>query len=159
MKIFEKNREDIVCVSAIRTPFGRFGGTLRDVDIYDLGAVAMREAMKRVNLDPTLINEVWWGNGDTTNTKDPYTPVIARQTMLKAGIPPEKPSVTFDQACISGMTAALYGFRSIRGGDAEVVMTGGSTSFSTVPFLLRGLRWEGRRHSSFPVEDPLLPLG
>ncbi|MCX7817458.1 MAG: thiolase family protein [Syntrophales bacterium] len=159
MRKFEKNREDIVCVSAVRTPFGRFGGSLRDVDIYDLGAVAMSKVMERVNLEPALIDEIWWGNGDTTNAKDPYTPVIARQSMLKAGIPPETPSVTFDQACISGMTAALYAFRSIRGGYAEVVMAGGSTSFSTVPFLLRGIRWEGKRHTSFLVEDPLIPLG
>jgi len=156
---FKKSGEDVVCVSAVRTPFGRFGGSLRDVDIFDLGAETMRRAMERINLDPTLIDEVWWGNGDTTNTKDPYTPVVARQTMLKAGISPETPSVAFDQACISAMTSALYGLRSIRGGYAEVVMTGGSTSFSTVPFLLRGIRWEGRRHTSFLIEDPLIPLG
>lgn len=156
---FKKNSDDIVCVSAVRTPFGRFGGSLREVDIFDLGAAAMINAMGRINLDPALIDEVWWGNGDTTNTKDPYTPVLARQTMLKAGIPAERPSVAFDQACISGMAAALYGLRSIRVGEAEIVMTGGSTSFSTVPFLLRGIRWEGKRHSSFPLEDPLIPLG
>lgn len=156
---FKKNSNDIVCVSAVRTPFGRFGGSLKDIDIYDLGAIPMKNAMDRIKLDPALIDEVWWGNGDTSNTKDPYTPVVARQTMLKAGIPPEKPSVAFDQACVSGMNAAKYGSRSILLGEAEVVMTGGSTSFSTVPFLLRGIRWEGRKHSSFPLEDPLIPLG
>jgi acetyl-CoA C-acetyltransferase len=156
---FKKDKDDIVCVSATRTPFGRFGGSLRDIDIFDLGAIPMRNALERINLDPANIDEVWWGNGDTTNTKDPYTPVVARQTMLKAGIPPERPSVAFDQACISAMDAAKYGSRSILLGEADVVMAGGSTSFSTVPFLLRGVRWEGKRHSSFPMEDPLIPLG
>jgi len=156
---FTKNKDDIVCVSATRTPFGRFGGSLRDIDIFDLGAIPMRNALEKINLDPANIDEVWWGNGDTTNTKDPYTPVVARQTMLKAGIPPERPSVAFDQACISAMDAAKYGSRSILLGEADVVMAGGSTSFSTVPFLLRGIRWEGKRHSSFPMEDPLIPLG
>lgn len=156
---FKKNSNDIVCVSAVRTPFGRFGGSLKDIDIYDLGAIPMKNAMERIKFDPALINEVWWGNGDTSNTKDPYTPVVARQTMLKAGIPPEKPSVAFDQACVSAMNAAKYGSRSILLGEAEVVMAGGSTSFSTVPFLLRGIRWEGKKHSSFPLEDPLIPLG
>ena len=66
----------------------------------------MKNALERINLDPGKIDEVWRGNGDTTNTKDPYTPVVARQAMLKAGIPAEKPSVAFDQACISGMDAA-----------------------------------------------------
>lgn len=156
---FTKSKEDIVCVSAVRTPFGRFGGSMRDIDVYDLGAIPMKNAMARIGLDAEKIDEVWWGNGDTTNTKDPYTPVIARQTMLKAGIPAEKPSVAFDQACISGMDAAKYGSRSILLGEADIVMAGGSTSFSTVPFLLRGIRWEGKRHSSFPLEDPLIPLG
>jgi len=156
---FKKSKDDLVCVSAVRTPFGRFGGSLRDIDIYDLGAVAMANSMKRIGLAPSFIDEVWWGNGDTSNTKDPYTPVVARQTMLKAGIPPEKPSVAFDQACISAMDAAKYGLRSIQLGEAEIVMTGGSTSFSTIPFLMRGIRWEGKRHTSFLVEDPIIPLG
>ncbi len=156
---FKKSKDDMVCVAATRTPFGRFGGSLKDVDIYDLGALAMKNTLDRIALDPGMIDEVWWGCGDTTNCKDPYTPVTARQSMLKAGIPAEKPSVTFDQACISGMAAVKYGLRSIRLGEAEVVMTGGATSFSTVPFLLRGIRWEGKRHTSFLVEDPIIPLG
>jgi acetyl-CoA C-acetyltransferase len=156
---FQKSKDDIVCVSAVRTPFGRFGGSLKDVDIYDLGAVAMKNCMARIALSPSFIGEVWWGNGDTTNTKDPYTPVVARQTLLKAGIPPETPSIAYDQACTSAMTTVKYAGRSILLGEADIVMTGGSTSFSTVPFLLRGIRWEGKRHSSFLVEDPIIPLG
>ncbi|MDO9530012.1 MAG: thiolase family protein [Syntrophales bacterium] len=156
---FQKSKDDLVCVSAVRTPFGRFGGSLKDIDIYDLGAVAMKNSMTRINLAPELIDEVWWGNGDTSSTKDPYTPVVARQTMLKAGIPAERPSVAFDQACISAMDAAKYGGRSIQLGEARIVMSGGSTSFSTIPFLLRGIRWEGKRHTSFLVEDPIIPLG
>lgn len=156
---FKKSKNDIVCVSAVRTPFGRFGGSMRDIDIFDLGAIAMRHAMERINLSPEWIDEVWWGNGDTTNTKDPYTPVVARQTMMKAGIPPERPSVAFDQACISAMNAVTYAARSIKFGETEICLTGGSTSFSTVPFLLRGIRWEGKRHTSFLVEDPIMPLG
>lgn len=156
---FLKKNSDIVVVSAIRTPFGKFGGSLKDIDIYDLGAISMKNAMERIDLNPEQIDEIWWGCGDTSNCKDPYTPVIARQSMLKAGIPPETPSLYFDQACTSGMTAVHYGARSIRLNEAGIVMTGGATSFSTVPFLLRGLRWEGKRHSSFEVEDPIIPLG
>ncbi|MFA7076927.1 MAG: thiolase family protein [Syntrophomonas sp.] len=156
---FKKKKDDIVCVSAVRTPYGRFGGSMKDIDIYDLGAIPMKNAMERINLDPKFIDEVWFGNGDTTNCKDPFTPVVARQTMIKAGISPETPSLAFDQACTSAMASVHYGTRSIRLGAAKIVMTGGSTSFSTVPFLLRGLRWEGKKHSSFPVEDPIIPLG
>ena len=156
---FQKSKDDIVCVSAVRTPFGKFGGSMKDIDIYDLGAIVMKNAMSKINLDPALIDEVWWGNGDTSSTKDPFTPVVARQTMLKTGITPETPSVTFDQACTSALSAVKYGARSIKLGEAKIVMTGGSTSFSTVPFLFRDIRWEGKRHSSFMVEDPLIPLG
>jgi len=158
MKLVKKD-DDLVCVSAVRTPFGRFGGSLRDMDIYDLGATIMKEVIDRIKIDPSFIGEVWWGVGDTTNTKDPYTPVVARQSLLKAGLSPETPSVSFDQACISAMTAAMLGTRSVKLDNASVVLTGGATSFSTVPFLLRGIRWEGRRHSSFLVEDPIVPLG
>ena len=156
---YNKGKDDLVCVSAVRTPFGRFGGSLKDIDIYDLGAIAMQNCMQRIKLDPNVIDEVWWGNGDTSNTKDPYTPVVARQTLIKAAISPETPSVTYDQACISAMTTVKYGSRSIQLGEADVILTGGSTSFSTVPFLLRDIRWEGRRHSDFTVEDPIIPLG
>lgn len=90
---FKKSNDDIVCVSACRTPFGRFGGAMKGVDIYDLGGIAMTEVMKRISLDPMKIDEVRCGNGDTTNCKDPFTPVVARQTMLKAGIAQETPSL------------------------------------------------------------------
>ncbi len=156
---FQKRNDDIVCVSAVRTPYGRFGGEMKDIDIYDLGAIAMKNALEKINLDPKLIDEVWWGNGDTSNCKDPFTPVVARQTMLKVGIAPETPSITFDQACTSALTTVKYGARSIKLREAKVIMTGGSTSFSTVPFLLRDIRWEGKKHSSFLIEDPIIPLG
>ncbi len=156
---FQKSKDDIVVVSAVRTPFGRFGGSMKDIDIYDLGAIAMRNALEKIDMVPDLIDEVWWGCGDTTNCKDPYTPVVARQSMMKAGIPPETPSLYYDQACTTAMTTVKYGSRSIQLGEVEVVMTGGATSFSTVPFLLRNIRWEGRKHTSFLIEDPIIPLG
>ena len=156
---FQKSKQDIVCVSAVRTQFGKFGGSMKEIDIYDLGAIAMKNSMEKINLDPALIDEVWWGNGDTSSTKDPFTPVVARQTMLKAGISPETPSIAYDQACTSALSTVKYGARSIKLGEAKIVMTGGSTSFSTVPFLLRDIRWEGKKHSSFMIEDPIIPLG
>ncbi|WP_347489796.1 thiolase family protein [Desulfoscipio sp. XC116] len=155
----QKNRNDIVVISAARTPFGKFGGSLKNTDIYDLGAIAMKETLIRAGLEPDQIDEVWWGIGDTTNCKDPYTPVVARQSMLKAGIPPEKPSCTFDKACVSAMSAANYGSRSIKLDEAGMVLVGGATSFSTVPYLARNLRWSGVRIGGLNLEDPIFPLG
>lgn len=119
----------------------------------------MKESLKRINLEPSKIDEVWWGIGDTANCKDPYTPVVARQSMLKAGIPPERPSCTFDKACVSAMSAANYGSRSIKLNEARVVLVGGATSFSTVPYLARNLRWSGVRIGGLNLEDPIFPLG
>lgn len=155
----EANKKDIVVVSAVRTPFGKFGGSMKDIDIYDLGSFAMRDSMENIDIDPELIDEVWWGCGDTTNCKDPYTPVVARQSMLKAGLPATKPSITFDKACVSGMSAANYAMGRIRLGEAKIILTGGATSFSTVPFLARNIRWNGVRVGDFNLEDPLFPLG
>ncbi|PKM89610.1 MAG: acetyl-CoA C-acyltransferase [Firmicutes bacterium HGW-Firmicutes-12] len=155
----ETNRKEIVAVSAVRTPFGKFGGLMKDIDIYDLGSIVMRESISQIGIDPELIDEVWWGCGDTTNCKDPFTPIVARQSMLKAGIPATKTSITFDKACVSGMSAAYYAMGRISIGEVRIVLTGGATSFSTVPFLARDLRWNGNRIGGFSLEDPLLPLG
>jgi hypothetical protein len=65
---------DVVIVSAVRTPFGRFGGSLRDIDYYELGAIPMREVLKRVNVSPDTVNEVFWGVGDTSACRDPIPP-------------------------------------------------------------------------------------
>jgi magnesium chelatase subunit I len=112
---FQKSKDDIVVVSAARTPFGRFGGSMKDIDIYDLGAIAMKNVMERIGLAPELIDEVWWGCGDTTNCKDPYTPVVGIQVQVSvwaASNPDEDPgpleeirrqlSDRFDLLCYMG---------------------------------------------------------
>ena len=109
----EKERE-VVIVSTVRTPFGRYGGSLRDIDYYDLGAIPMKEVLKRVNLEPEIVDEVFWGVGDTSPCKDPYTPVAARQSLIKAGLPPTTPSISFDMACVSAMHAVKLAAMSIR---------------------------------------------
>jgi len=97
--------KDIVIVSAARTPFGRYCGSLREYDYFELGALPMREVLDRVGLLGTAVDEVYWGVGDTSVCKDVYTPVAARQTLIKAGLPPEIPSVAIDKACVSAMSA------------------------------------------------------
>ena len=121
--------KDIVIVSAVRTPFGRYGGSLREFDYFDLGAIPMREVVKRVNLEPQEVNEVFWGVGDTSPCKDVYTPVAARQTLLKAGLPAETPSIAIDKACVSAMSAVKLGCMSIKLGEIEVAIGGGGNFF------------------------------
>jgi acetyl-CoA C-acetyltransferase len=156
--IMEKERE-VVIVSTVRTPFGRYGGSLRDIDYYDLGAIPMKEVLKRVNLEPEVVDEVFWGVGDTSPCKDPYTPVAARQSLIKAGLLPTTPSISFDMACVSAMHAVKLAAMSIKLGEIDAAIAGGATSFSREPLILRGVRFTGFRIGNINLEDPLFELG
>jgi len=153
--------KDTVIVSAVRTPFGRYGGSLQNIDYYDLGAIPMKEVMARVNLDPAsgIVDEVFWGVGDTSQTKDVYTPVAGRQSLIKAGLPPTTPSISFDKACVSAMSAVKMAAMAIRLGEIDVAIAGGATSFSKEPLILRNLRFGGFRIGDVKLEDPLFELG
>ena len=153
------SEKEIAIVSAARTPFGRFCGSLREYDYFDLGAVPMREVLKRVHLQPNVVDEVFWGVGDTSVCKDVYTPVAARQTLLKAGLPAETPSIALDKACVSAMSAAKLASMAIRLGEIDVAIAGGATSFSQEPLIVRGVRYQGFRIGDQKMEDPLFALG
>ena len=149
----------IVILSAARTPFGRYGGSLRDFDYFDLGAIPMREVVNRVQVRASEVDEVFWGVGDTSPCKDVYTPVAARQTLLKAGLPAETPSIALDKACVSAMSAVKLGTMAMRLGEIEMAIGGGATSFSQEPLIVRGLRFGGFRLGDVKMEDPLFELG
>jgi acetyl-CoA C-acetyltransferase len=151
--------KEICILSGARMPFGRFGGSLKDLDYFDLGAIPIREVLKRISLDGKVVDEVFWGVGDTSVCKDVYTPVAARQTLLKAGLPCQTPSVSLDKACVSAMSAVQLGWRAMRCGDIRVAIGGGATSFSQEPLILRKGRFEGFRLGNVELEDPLYQLG
>jgi acetyl-CoA C-acetyltransferase len=151
--------KEICILSGARTPFGRFGGSLKDLDYFDLGAIPIREVLKRTGLEGNAVDEVFWGVGDTSVCKDVYTPVAARQTLLKAGLPAETPSLSLDKACVSAMSAVKLGVMAIRLGEIEVAIGGGATSFSQEPLIVRGLRFGGFRIGDVKMEDPLFQLG
>lgn len=151
--------DNIVIVNAVRTPFGRYGGSLREFDYFDLGAIPMREVLRRVNVERHVVDEVFWGVGDTSPTKDVYTPVAARQSLLKAGLPPETPSVSIDKACVSAMSAVKLGCMAMKLGEIEVAIGGGATSFSQEPLIVRGVRFQGFRLGDVKMEDPLYAIG
>ena len=150
---------DVVIVSAVRTPFGRYGGSLQNIDYFDLGAIPMREVVKRVKLDPKMVGFVYWGVGDTSVCKDVYTPVAARQTLIKAGMPHETGSISFDMACCSGMHAVKLACMEMKAGEIDCAIAGGCTSFSREPLILRNLRFSGFRMGDVKMEDPLFALG
>ena len=153
------SEKEIVIVSAARTPFGKYCGSLREYDYFDLGALPMAEVLKRVNVEPSVVDEVFWGVGDTSPCKDVYTPVAARQTLLKAGLAAETPSISLDKACVSAMSAVKLASMSMRLGEIETAIAGGATSFSQEPLIVRGVRYQGFRIGDVKMEDPLFALG
>ncbi|NDD29252.1 MAG: acetyl-CoA C-acyltransferase [Proteobacteria bacterium] len=128
---------DVVVVSAVRTPIGRFGGALADLTAAQLGAVALRAALERVQLAHGDVAEVFFGCARQAGGG----PNVARQVTVKAGLPHEVPAVTINQACASGLRAILMGAEAIMLGRATVVAVGGTESMSRVPFLLERARW------------------
>lgn len=141
---------NVVILDAIRTPFGRFGGKLRELSAVELGALAAKAVLARGGIRPEELSETIFGTG----ILDASTAVPARQINFKVEIPATTPSLTIDRACCSSMTAIGLAAMKIRFGEASVVLAGGIESCSQTPFLMRGTRW-GRRIGDFPVEDPM----
>ncbi len=149
---------DVVIVSAGRTPFGKFGGVLRDVPSPDLGAHVVRQVLERVDLPGELVDELYYGCAIPVESGTPVAAVVARQVLLKAGLPPSTVSLTIDRACCSSMTAIHMGFRAIKSNDASVVMAAGGENMGHVPHILYDLRW-GKRMGNVTVQDPLWAMG
>jgi acetyl-CoA C-acetyltransferase len=132
-------QKDIVVISGARIPMGRFGGTLKDIPAFDLGGVAVAGALRRAGLKGEDIDDVVLGScRQAGNGPNP-----SRSASLKGGIPESVPTITLNMACPSGMRALAMASQSIRLGDANTVMVGGFDSMSTIPYLLKDVRWEG----------------
>ena len=112
-----KSENDVVIVSAVRTPFGRFDGVLKTTLSMDLGVFAVKEVVRRINLDPGQVDEVYYGTCIPAEYAI-YTNVPARQITLLAGFPESNISLTIDRACCSSMTALRLGWRAIKSGAA-----------------------------------------
>jgi len=146
--------EEAVIVAACRTPIGRFQGALAPLPAPRLGAVAVRDALRRAALEPDAVDEVILGNVLTAGLGQ----APARQAALAAGIPDAVPAVTINKVCGSGLKAVMLAAQAIRCGDARVVVAGGQESMSNAPFLLRGAR-AGWRLGDQQAEDSLLHDG
>ena len=140
---------DVVVVSAVRTPMGRFGGTLKNVPSFDLGATAIRAARERLSLGPKGVDEVIYGScRQAGNGPNP-----ARTAAVKGGIDISVPVQTINMACPSGMITVIHAARGIQLGDFDVAMTGGMDSMSTIPYLLKNVRFEGFKMGDRTLED------
>jgi acetyl-CoA C-acetyltransferase len=141
--------KDIVIIAACRTAMGKFGGSLRDIPSFDLGAVVIRESLKRAGLRGDQVDDVILGScRQAGNGPNP-----ARSAAVKGGISLSVPAITLNMACPSGMRSVAMAAQEIMTGDAEVVISGGFDSMSSIPYLLKGARWDGFKMGNKTIED------
>ncbi len=143
---------DIVFLSAVRTGFGSFGGTLKDLTATDLGVIAADAALARSGLGRSLVDHVIVGNAMQTSKDAMY---CARHVGLRAGVPIETPAVTVNRLCGSGFEAVVQGAHRLLLKEARVVLAGGTESLSQAPHVLRGARWGIKYGPSPALEDAL----
>src|SRR6188474_2781770 len=139
---------EVVVAGAVRTPIGRFGGSLAALTAADLGAAVAREALARAGVAPGQVDETVFGCARQAGGG----PNVARQVSLRAGLPQEVPAFTVNMACGSSLKAIDLAYRAVRDGDADVVLAGGTESMSRVPYLLTGARWGYRMGNQSAVD-------
>jgi acetyl-CoA C-acetyltransferase len=145
---------DIVIVAATRTAVGKFGGTLAKTPAADLGAIVIRELLKRANLQGEQISEVILGQ--VLQAGAGQNP--ARQALIKAGLPNSVPAMTINKVCGSGLKAVMLAAQAIRDGDSEIVIAGGQESMSLAPHVLNGSR-DGQRMGEWKLTDSMITDG
>ena len=138
----------VFILSAVRTPIGKFGGTLASMSAPDLGVVAAKAALERASVSPDQIEETIFGCARQAGNG----PNPGRQISVRSGIPKEVAAYTVNQACASGMKAIALGFQEIASGNMDCVLTGGTESMSRVPYYLDNGRW-GYRMGDQEVVD------
>ncbi len=148
------NTKQAVIISAVRTPTGKFQGALKGMTAPDLGAVAIKEAVKRAGIDPANVNEVIMG----CVVQAGIGQAPARQAAIKAGIPPETSALTINMVCGSGLRAVALASQSVALGDAEYVVAGGMESMSNIPYALQTAR-EGFRMGNQTATDLMIHDG
>ena len=145
---------EVVVLSAVRLPTGKFLGTLKGFTAPQLGAMVVREAVKRAGIEPHAVDEVILGNVVSAGLGQ----APARQAAIGAGLPPEVAALTINKVCGSGLKAVMLAAQGIATGDADIVVAGGMESMSNAPYLLTRAR-EGLRLGHGEVVDSMIHDG
>src|SRR6266446_3666568 len=129
--------QDVYILSAVRTPIGKFGGSLASVTAADMGVAAAKSAIERARIRPERVEETIIGNARQAGGG----PNPARQISIRCGVPQEVPAYTVNKACASGMKSIALGYQEIATGNLDCVLAGGTESMSRLPYYLDGARW------------------
>ncbi len=148
------DKKEVYIVSAVRTPIGSFGGTLRDIPATKLGAMAIKAAVERAGIKPSDVQDVYMGCVLQANLGQ----APARQAAIFAGLPENVCCTTVNKVCASGMKAIMNGAQSILLGDADVVVAGGMENMSNVPFYAPAVRW-GNKYGNTNMIDGMAKDG
>lgn len=142
---------EVVIASAVRTAIGSFGGSLKDVSAVDLGALVIKEALNRAGVKGELVEEVLMGNVIQAGLGQN----VARQAVIKAGLPVEVPAMTINKVCGSGLRTVSLAAQIIKAGDADIIVAGGMENMSQAPYLLKSSRW-GQRMGDGKMVDSMI---
>src|SRR5436853_5013071 len=140
--------KEVFFAASVRTPIGKFGGTLKDWTAADLAVPVVQESLRRAGLQPGAVDEVIMGCARQAGGG----PNVARQISYRAGIPETVPAYTVNKACGSGLKAVILAAQEIMLGRAQAVLAGGTESMSRVPFYAEGARW-GMRMGNTELVD------
>jgi len=143
-----------VIVGGARTPFGKFGGVLSGFSASDLGGIVIKEALKKANVDPQMVDEVIMG----TVLQGGQGQIPSRQASRKAGLPWHVKTETINKVCASGLRTVVLGDILIRAGEEEVIVAGGMESMSNAPYFIPNARW-GVRMGDAPLKDLMIHDG
>jgi acetyl-CoA C-acetyltransferase len=147
-----EDQREIVVLSAVRTPIGKFGGGLASVPPCDLAATVVREAVSRAGVEPADVGHAVFGNVIHTEVRDMY---LSRVAAVNGGLPVETPAFTLNRLCGSGLQAIVSAAQAVRLGDCEVAVAGGAESMSRGQYWLPAMRW-GQRMADGAVVDAMV---
>jgi acetyl-CoA C-acetyltransferase len=134
-------QREIVVVSAVRTPVGSFGGSLKSIPPCELAASVVREAMRRIDLDPAKVDHTIFGNVIHTEPRDMY---LGRVASVNGGIPVGTPALTLNRLCGSGLQAVISAAQQIASGNDQIAVAGGAENMSRAPYWAPDMRWGAR---------------
>ena len=129
--------QDVFILSAVRTPIGKFGGSLAHMTAADMGVVAVKSALERAAVSPEQVEETIIGNARQAGGG----PNVARQISIRSGVPETVPAYTVNQACASGLKSIALAFEEVAHGNNDCILAGGTESMSRLPYYLDGARW------------------